>query len=34
MDFSFTTEQETLRAHVQELLDGVCTPEYAQACDE
>jgi alkylation response protein AidB-like acyl-CoA dehydrogenase len=34
MDFSFTTEQETLRAHVQELLDDVCTPEYAQRCDE
>lgn len=34
MDFSFTSEQETLRAHVQELLGGVCTPEYARRCDE
>lgn len=34
MDFSFTPEQDELRGHVQELLDGVCTPEYAQRCDE
>lgn len=34
MDFSFTPEQDELRAHVQELLDDVCTPEYAQRCDE
>ena len=33
MDFSFTTEQETLRAHLQELLDEVCPPEYAERCD-
>ncbi|MCI3951263.1 MAG: hypothetical protein K0R53_760 [Burkholderiales bacterium] len=33
MDFSFTTEQETLRAHLQELLDEVCPPEYAARCD-
>ncbi|OGA41348.1 MAG: hypothetical protein A3G24_06275 [Betaproteobacteria bacterium RIFCSPLOWO2_12_FULL_62_13] len=33
MDFSFTSEQETLRAHLQELLDEVCTPEYAERCD-
>jgi alkylation response protein AidB-like acyl-CoA dehydrogenase len=33
MDFSFTTEQETLRAHIQELLDEVCPPEYAERCD-
>ncbi len=33
MDFSFTPEQETLRAHVQELLDDVCPPEYAEHCD-
>lgn len=33
MDFSFTSEQETLRAHLQELLDEVCPPEYAEGCD-
>jgi alkylation response protein AidB-like acyl-CoA dehydrogenase len=33
MDFSFTSEQETLRAHLQELLDEVCPPEYAERCD-
>ena len=33
MDFSFTAEQETLRAHLQELLDEVCPPEYAERCD-
>ncbi|HET9662846.1 MAG TPA: acyl-CoA dehydrogenase family protein, partial [Burkholderiales bacterium] len=33
MDFSFTAEQETLRAHLQELLDEACPPEYAERCD-
>jgi len=33
MDFSFTAEQEQLRAHLQELLDAVCPPEYAERCD-
>jgi acyl-CoA dehydrogenase len=33
MDFSFTQDQETLRAHLKELLDGVCPPEYAEQCD-
>ena len=33
MDFSFTTEQESLRGHLRELLDEVCPPEYAAACD-
>jgi len=33
MDFSFTAEQETLRAHVQELLDEACPPQYAERCD-
>ena len=33
MDFSFTSEQETLRAHLQELLDEVCPAEYAERCD-
>lgn len=33
MDFSFTAEQESLREALRELLDAVCTPEYAQACD-
>jgi len=34
MDFSFTPEQETLRGHLNELLDAVCQPEYAERCDE
>src|SRR5687767_12258692 len=34
MDFSFTPEQEMLRSCVRELLDQVCPPEYARACDE
>jgi alkylation response protein AidB-like acyl-CoA dehydrogenase len=33
MDFSFTPEQESLRGHLRELLDAVCPPEYAAACD-
>src|SRR5450759_2585531 len=33
MDFSFTPDQETLRAHLRELLDEVCRPEYAERCD-
>ena len=33
MDFSFTSEQETLRAHLQTLLDEVCPAEYAERCD-
>ena len=33
MDFSFTAEQETLRAHLTKLLDEVCPPEYAERCD-
>jgi len=33
MDFSFTSEQDELRQHLNELLDGVCPPEYAEACD-
>lgn len=33
MDFSFTQDQENLRAHVRELLDAVCPPEYAERCD-
>jgi alkylation response protein AidB-like acyl-CoA dehydrogenase len=33
MDFSFSAEQESLRNHLRELLDEVCPPEYAQACD-
>jgi acyl-CoA dehydrogenase len=34
MDFSFTPDQETLRAHLQELLGAVCPPEYAERCDQ
>ena len=34
MDFSFTPEQDSLRGHLRELLDAVCPPEYAAACDE
>jgi acyl-CoA dehydrogenase len=33
MDFSFTPEQESLRGHLRELLDEICPPEYAAACD-
>lgn len=33
MDYSFTPDQETLRAHLTELLDKVCPPEYAERCD-
>jgi alkylation response protein AidB-like acyl-CoA dehydrogenase len=33
MDFSFDSEQEGLRNHLRELLDEVCPPEYAEACD-
>ena len=33
MDFSFTSDQETLRARLQELLRGICPPEYAERCD-
>ncbi len=33
MDFAFTQDQETLRAHLKELLDEVCPPEYAERCD-
>lgn len=34
MDFSFTAEQENLRAHLKALLDETCPPEYAARCDE
>jgi acyl-CoA dehydrogenase len=33
MDFSFTPDQESLRTHIQELLDDVCPAEYAERCD-
>jgi acyl-CoA dehydrogenase len=33
MDFSFSQDQEALRAHVTELLDHVCPPAYAERCD-
>ncbi|MGZ9039106.1 MAG: acyl-CoA dehydrogenase family protein, partial [Burkholderiales bacterium] len=33
MDFSFTSEQESLREHLRELLDEVCPPQYAERCD-
>jgi alkylation response protein AidB-like acyl-CoA dehydrogenase len=33
MDFSFTPEQENLRAHVAALLDEVCPAQYAARCD-
>ena len=34
MDFSFTSEQERIREHLQKLLREVCSPEYASRCDE
>jgi acyl-CoA dehydrogenase len=33
MDFSFSPSQETLRGHLNDLLDNVCPPEYAERCD-
>jgi len=33
MDFSFTQDQEELRAHARELLAKVCPADYAEACD-
>ena len=33
MDFSFSPEQEELRAHAKQLLDDVCPPDYAERCD-
>lgn len=33
MDFSFTSDQESLRAHLRELLGAVCPAEYAERCD-
>jgi len=34
MDFSFSADQHALRAHLNDLLDKVCPPEYAQRCDD
>jgi alkylation response protein AidB-like acyl-CoA dehydrogenase len=34
MDFSFTQDQEALRAHARDLLDHVCPPDYAARCDD
>jgi alkylation response protein AidB-like acyl-CoA dehydrogenase len=33
MDFDFSPEQQALRHHLNELLDSVCPPEYAERCD-
>src|SRR5450631_918249 len=33
MDFSFSQDQEALRAHAKELLDEVCPADYAERCD-
>jgi alkylation response protein AidB-like acyl-CoA dehydrogenase len=33
MDFSFTQEQEELRAHARELLVATCPPDYIDRCD-
>lgn len=33
MDFSFTEDQDTLRVHLNRLLDEVCPPAYAERCD-
>ncbi|MCC7485802.1 MAG: acyl-CoA/acyl-ACP dehydrogenase [Burkholderiales bacterium] len=33
MDFSFTADQDALRAHLQALLGEVCPPGYAERCD-
>jgi len=34
MDFSFTPEQEQIRAHLRDLLSKECPPEYAAQCDD
>src|SRR5687767_7122450 len=34
MDFSFTSEQEQIRAHLRDLLARECPAEYAAKCDE
>ena len=33
MDFAFTPEHDSLRAHLASLLDDVCPAEYAERCD-
>jgi alkylation response protein AidB-like acyl-CoA dehydrogenase len=33
MDFSFTQDQEELRAHARDLLAKACPADYAEACD-
>jgi acyl-CoA dehydrogenase len=33
MDFSFTQDQEELRAHARDLLVATCPPEYVERCD-
>jgi alkylation response protein AidB-like acyl-CoA dehydrogenase len=33
MDFSFTQDQEELRAHARDLLATACPADYAEACD-
>jgi alkylation response protein AidB-like acyl-CoA dehydrogenase len=33
MDFSFTQEQEELRAHARDLLVATCPPDYVERCD-
>jgi acyl-CoA dehydrogenase len=34
MDFSFTPEQDQIRAHLRDLLSKECPPEYAAKCDD
>ncbi|HYA06118.1 MAG TPA: acyl-CoA dehydrogenase family protein [Xanthobacteraceae bacterium] len=33
MDFSFSPDQEAMRAHLADLLDHICPPDYAERCD-
>jgi acyl-CoA dehydrogenase len=33
MDFSFSQEQEELRAHARDLLVATCPPDYVERCD-
>jgi len=33
MDFSFSQDQEELRAHARSLLEAVCPPDYVERCD-
>jgi alkylation response protein AidB-like acyl-CoA dehydrogenase len=33
MNFSFTSDQEEMRAHARDLLENICPPDYVERCD-